>query len=59
MVPTNLIITQPRVFGKDEDKEKIVGFLLRNVSDIDDAHFVCPIVGIGKITLIQLVYSDD
>jgi len=57
---TGSIIAEPKVFGREDDKEKIVEFLLTQARDSDFLS-VYPIVGlggIGKTTLVQLVYND-
>ncbi|RHN56482.1 putative P-loop containing nucleoside triphosphate hydrolase, leucine-rich repeat domain, L [Medicago truncatula] len=57
---TSSIIVEPKVFGREDDKEKIVEFLLTQARDSDFLS-VYPIVGlggIGKTTLVQLVYND-
>ncbi|XVF82284.1 hypothetical protein PTKIN_Ptkin16aG0033700 [Pterospermum kingtungense] len=55
--PTSLN-TETHVYGRDEDIKKIQELVLK--SD-DEGNFVIPIVGmggIGKTTLVQLVYND-
>ncbi|AES98679.1 putative P-loop containing nucleoside triphosphate hydrolase, leucine-rich repeat domain, L [Medicago truncatula] len=57
---TGSIIAEPKVFGREVDKEKIVEFLLTQAKDSDFLS-VYPIVGlggVGKTTLVQLVYND-
>ncbi|GAU28687.1 hypothetical protein TSUD_215940 [Trifolium subterraneum] len=57
---TSSIIAEPKVYGREEDKEKIVEFLLNQARDSDSLS-VYPIVGlggVGKTTLTQLVYND-
>ncbi|GAU31699.1 hypothetical protein TSUD_215000 [Trifolium subterraneum] len=57
---TSSIIAEPKVYGREDDKEKIVEFLLNQVRDSNSLS-VYPIVGlggVGKTTLTQLVYSD-
>jgi len=53
-------VTEPKVYGRDKDKEQIVEFLL-NASDSEELS-VCSIVGVGgqgKTTLAQIVYNDE
>ena len=57
---TSSIITEPKTFGRKDDKEKIVEFLLTHTSKFAFLN-VYPIVGlggVGKTTLVQLVYND-
>ena len=57
---TSSIIGEPKVFGREDDKEKIVDYLLSKTRDSDFLS-VYPIIGlggIGKTTLVQLVYND-
>ncbi|GAU10067.1 hypothetical protein TSUD_422220 [Trifolium subterraneum] len=57
---TSSIIAEPKVYGREDDKEKIVEFLLNQARDSNSLS-VYPIVGlggVGKTTLTQLVYSD-
>nr|AHG28983.1 NBS-LRR protein [Cicer arietinum] len=58
---TSSIIAEPKVYGRENDKDKIVEFLLTQARDSDFLS-VYPIVGlggVGKTTLSQLVYNDD
>ncbi|XP_057427089.1 putative disease resistance protein RGA1 [Lotus japonicus] len=58
---TSSIIPQPQIYGRQDDKEKIVEFLLSQERDSDFLS-VYPIVGLGgmgKTTLSQMVYNDN
>ncbi|WJX58258.1 hypothetical protein P8452_43729 [Trifolium repens] len=58
---TSSIIAEPKVYGREDDKEKIVEFLLNQARDSNSLS-VYPIVGlggVGKTTLTQLVYNDQ
>ncbi|WJX63608.1 hypothetical protein P8452_48471 [Trifolium repens] len=55
------IIAEPKVYGREDDKQKIVEFLLNQERDSNSLS-VYPIVGlggVGKTTLTQLVYNDQ
>ncbi|WJX58287.1 hypothetical protein P8452_43757 [Trifolium repens] len=58
---TSSIIAEPKVYGREDDKEKIVEFLLNQARDSNSLS-VYPIVGlggVGKTTLTQWVYNDQ
>ncbi|PNY07064.1 NBS-LRR resistance protein [Trifolium pratense] len=58
---TSSIIAEPKVYGREDDKEKIVEFLLNQERDSNSLS-VYPIFGlggVGKTTLAQLVYNDQ
>ncbi|XP_057976741.1 putative disease resistance protein RGA3 [Malania oleifera] len=57
---TGSILTEPEVFGRDGDRERIVECMVKN-SNNSERLSVYPIVGmggIGKTTLAQLVFND-
>ncbi|KAI4348101.1 hypothetical protein L6164_008862 [Bauhinia variegata] len=58
---TSSIITQPQIYGRDGDREKIVELLLRHASDSDDLsiYSIVGIGGVGKTTIAQLVFNDE
>ncbi|PON41319.1 NB-ARC domain containing protein [Parasponia andersonii] len=57
---TGSIVTQPQVYGREEDKERIVNFLVNDANNCKDIS-VYPIIGmggIGKTILAQLIFND-
>ncbi|XP_042488717.1 putative disease resistance protein RGA3 [Macadamia integrifolia] len=64
--PTSSLVSRYKVFGREEDMEKVVRWLLSDKtpcpSDNGNNFSVLPIVGmggVGKTTLAQLVYNDE
>ncbi|RDX62832.1 putative disease resistance protein RGA3, partial [Mucuna pruriens] len=58
---TSSVITEPIVYGRDEDREQIVKFLLEHASKTEDLS-IYPILGmggLGKTTLAKQIFNDD
>ncbi|XP_058750026.1 putative disease resistance protein RGA4 [Vicia villosa] len=58
---TTSVLAEPKVYGRDKDKDKIIEFLLNDASDNEELS-VYSIVGhggYGKTTLAQLVFNDE
>ncbi|XP_024641508.1 putative disease resistance protein RGA1 isoform X2 [Medicago truncatula] len=54
-------ITEPKVYGRDKDKEQIVEFLLRHASDSEklSVYSIVGHGGYGKTALAQMVFNDE
>jgi hypothetical protein len=61
-LPTTSVVQESNIFGRNDDKEKIISKLLSDDAVCSENPCVIPIVGmggIGKTTLAQLVYKDE
>lgn len=59
--PSTCLLIRPGIFGRDEDKKKIIELVLRDETNCDANFQVIPIVGmggVGKTTLAQVVYNN-
>ena len=57
---TGSVVIESEIYGRGEEKEKIIQVLLTDVSDQDNLaiYAVWGMGGLGKTTLAQLIYND-
>ncbi|XP_050259631.1 putative disease resistance protein RGA3 [Quercus robur] len=58
---TGSLVNESKIYGRDEEKKKIIEMLLTNVSNDQDSlaiYAIWGMGGLGKTTLAQLVYND-
>lgn len=58
---TGSVVTQRKVYGREEDRKRILECLVKDVANSDDIS-IYPVVGmggLGKTTLAQTVFNDD
>ncbi|KAI5437155.1 hypothetical protein KIW84_023324, partial [Lathyrus oleraceus] len=58
---TTSIITQPQVYGREQDKDRIIEFLVGDASSFEDlsVYQIVGLGGLGKTTLAQLIFNHD
>ncbi|KAL4355623.1 hypothetical protein AHAS_Ahas09G0005200 [Arachis hypogaea] len=58
---TSSTIAVPQVYGRDEDKKRVVDFLLSpsRSSESLSVYAIVGLGGLGKTTLVQMVYNDQ
>ncbi|MQL96661.1 hypothetical protein Taro_029352 [Colocasia esculenta] len=59
-LPPTSSSTEPKIHGREDDKEILVGFLLRE--EVEDKLSVVPVLGaagVGKTTLLQHICDDE
>ncbi|XP_077225818.1 uncharacterized protein LOC143859026 [Tasmannia lanceolata] len=59
--PTMSLVNELQVYGRDEDKEKIVKLLLTDAGNEDDVQVIAIVGkgGLGKTTLAKLAYNHE